>query len=59
MIRHAFCAVIVFVFLSVPVPGDAENGELVLDGGRKGNVPFPHGLHQKTYENCSICHAKF
>ena len=59
MIRHAFWAVIVMVFLAVPVPGNAENGELVLDGGRKGNVPFPHGLHQKTLENCSICHAKF
>ncbi|MCF8045629.1 MAG: cytochrome c family protein [Desulfarculaceae bacterium] len=59
MIRRALRTSLVILFLAVPVSGGAENGKLVIEGGRKGDVSFPHGMHQKTLENCSICHAKF
>ena len=59
MIRHGLLSAFVTLFPAVPISGGAENGELILEGGRKGDVPFPHGMHQETLENCSACHAKF
>ena len=35
----------------------AENIELA--GGKRGNVPFPHRLHQKNLGDCQICHSVF
>jgi len=35
----------------------AENIEL--EGGRRGNVHFPHRRHQGQLDDCQICHAVF
>ena len=35
----------------------SENIEL--DGGKRGNVPFPHRQHQDQLSDCQICHAVF
>ena|SRR5210317_827729 len=35
----------------------AENIEL--EGGKRGNVPFPHRQHQKNLGDCQICHSVF
>lgn len=59
MIKQVFGIVLFIVLLATILSAGAEEGELVLDGGRKGDVPFPHGLHQKTVESCNVCHAKF
>jgi hypothetical protein len=59
MIRRALRAALVILFLTAPAAADAREGELVLDGGRKGDVPFPHALHQRTLESCSACHSNF
>ncbi|MFP4194212.1 MAG: cytochrome c3 family protein [Desulfosalsimonas sp.] len=33
--------------------------EICLQGGRLGEVEFPHLLHQKTPGDCSTCHDMF
>ena len=33
--------------------------ELVLSGGKKGNVLFPHHRHQNFLVDCNICHTQF
>jgi len=33
--------------------------EMVLFGGRKGNVSFPHHRHQTILGDCNICHNLF
>ncbi|NNF98178.1 MAG: cytochrome c3 family protein [Desulfobacteraceae bacterium] len=33
--------------------------ELTIDGGDRGNVPFPHRKHQTNLKDCNICHAVF
>ena len=35
----------------------AEN--IVLDGGKRGKVTFPHRQHQKNLGDCQICHSVF
>lgn len=30
-----------------------------IDGGQKGNVPFPHHQHQERLGDCKICHSVF
>ena len=32
---------------------------LVLIGGKSGNVPFPHWQHQDTLKDCQTCHDLF
>lgn len=33
--------------------------DIKLAGGSRGDVPFPHHLHQSALENCEVCHAVF
>ena len=35
----------------------AENIEI--NGGKRGNVPFPHRQHQARLSDCQICHTVF
>jgi hypothetical protein len=35
----------------------AEN--IVLEGSKRGKVPFPHRQHQKNLGDCQICHSIF
>ena len=30
-----------------------------LNGGKRGNVPFPHHQHQEKLGDCDICHSVF
>ncbi len=33
--------------------------EINIDGGKKGNIDFPHLIHQDILGDCNICHAVF
>lgn len=33
--------------------------KMVINGGKSGNVPFPHGLHQEKLPECNACHDLF
>ena len=33
--------------------------DINLIGGKRGNVPFPHHLHQEKLGDCQICHSVF
>jgi len=33
--------------------------DITLDGGSKGEVPFPHHLHQDNLGDCKACHDVF
>jgi len=32
---------------------------ITLEGGKRGNVSFPHLQHQKNLTDCQICHSIF
>ena len=31
--------------------------DIEIDGGKRGNVPFPHHQHQERIVDCKICHS--
>jgi len=42
----------------------SENSEkgapnITLDGGKKGNIDFPHHMHQDNIRDCNVCHDLF
>jgi len=42
-----------------PAAADNSASEIKLNGGRTGNVPFPHRRHQESLEDCLVCHQLF
>lgn len=50
-----FCFFVLFAYAS-----EKGSAEIVLNGGKIGNVPFPHQKHQQVLnEECSVCHSMF
>ncbi len=33
--------------------------EMLLSGGKRGDVPFPHRIHQVVLDDCNKCHDLF
>jgi hypothetical protein len=61
--RIIFICIILFGFifhttfsLATPVNG-AES--IILEGGKRGNILFPHGIHQGVTVDCLPCHSIF
>jgi hypothetical protein len=48
-------------FLAAGVWAAANRGpdQIVIDGGKAGNTPFPHHRHQDTLKDCNLCHNLF
>lgn len=48
-------------FLSLAVTGAANQGaeSIEIYAGSKGDVPFPHRVHQERLKDCNVCHAVF
>ena len=55
-------AAVMCLFIAAAVnaaaPGEGA-AELELEGGRFGDVPFPHRQHQDTLTDCTVCHEWF
>ena len=51
----------VAMLIAGPIPAVENKGaaDMVLTGGERGNVPFPHHRHQNKLVDCKICHAVF
>ena len=46
----------------MPEPDKAPKkgaAQIVVNGGPKGDIAFPHAKHQDTLKDCSLCHAQF
>jgi len=58
-------AVILIVFgilFSVAMAAEVQNRgapNITLEGGKKGNVYFPHHMHQDNIKDCNACHDLF
>ena len=47
-------------FVSVAVSAENRGAEQIrIDGGSRGNISFPHTVHQEQLADCNICHAVF
>jgi len=50
------------VSITVVVAVQAENKgaeNISIFGGSRGDVPFPHHMHQNRLKDCNTCHAAF
>lgn len=58
-----FCAMIIGGILlsgGISTAGDDKGAEsIMLDGGSRGSVTFPHGRHQGIFVDCKPCHELF
>lgn len=52
-------AVIVMAVAALAAEKKMGAPSIVIPGGTKGDISFPHGTHQVTLEDCNICHALF
>ncbi len=55
--------VLLFMAAAVICLADHHSGapNITLDGGKRGNIPFPHERHQLKLgeESCQLCHDRF
>jgi hypothetical protein len=60
LILMSMVALMTVSFMAVSLATENQGAEHIeLDGGRRGDVPFPHRLHQKNLADCQICHSEF
>ena len=65
MFKKSVLAMVVLLVLGLLATagtvGSTDYGaeEMLLDGGSRGKVPFPHRTHQAVLGDCSQCHDLF
>ncbi len=62
MKRKIFVLIIFNFTLFVSLVGIARDRgakDIVINGGKKGDIPFQHHLHQDTLSDCNVCHSIF
>lgn len=59
--KTIFIAVVgILMAISIGVAAQNTGAEkIVIDGGKPGNVSFPHKLHQDNLKDCNVCHGVF
>lgn len=53
---------VVGILMAISIGVAAQNSgaeKIVLEGGKTGNVSFPHKLHQENLNDCDACHSAF
>lgn len=53
-----FLAVLIFSAVIVSAQNEGEK-EIIINGGKSGNITLPHHLHQDVVDDCMICHVDF
>jgi cytochrome c-type protein NrfB len=48
-----------FVLSKTAVGQNKGAADMILQGGKPGDVPFAHHLHQSHLGNCDLCHNLF
>lgn len=62
MIKQIIAALIIVAVGACAAAAALENRgteSIVLDGGSRGVVPFPHFRHQEALADCNACHSLF
>ena len=61
MIRTISAAFILVALMAVGSLAMENRGaeKISLDGGSRGNISFPHALHQDRLGDCEVCHKLF
>ena len=59
--RTAFIVILLGLLVSAVTVVSAENGaeSMLLNGGKRGKISFPHRTHQDVLKDCKKCHDLF
>jgi hypothetical protein len=52
-------AILIFTATIAAAVHNQGAGDITLDGGGKGEIKFPHHLHQNAITDCNACHYLF
>lgn len=55
----AMILTLVGTFSAVAALENNGAAQITLEGGTRGEVPFPHHLHQEQLKECDVCHTLF
>ena len=58
-IGFGIAAVLLFMSVYAWAGTDRGDAQINIHGGKKGDVPFPHHLHQDALGDCMVCHDLF
>lgn len=51
--------IVLATMATVPASENKGADQITIYGGSRGDVPFPHHLHQDTLKDCKTCHDAF
>jgi len=54
-----FCLIGLTFSVAVAVAHNNGKKEIILHGGKKGNITFPHHRHHDIVTDCMVCHKDF
>ncbi len=54
-----FCLMSFLILITTGLAQNYGKKEILIDGGKKGNIVFPHQTHQNSINDCMVCHARF
>lgn len=60
--KRLILLVVVAALAAAPALAAEQNRgepEITISGGKKGDIAFPHALHQDTLPDCQVCHKAF
>lgn len=53
------CCMLLILSTAIGFAHNLGKDEIVLNGGKRGNITFPHHMHQRIVNDCMVCHADF
>lgn len=62
MCKRVLMICLIGLFLSAAMvvwAGGKGAKQITLDGGKQGNISFPHHMHQAVVNDCMVCHKDF
>lgn len=57
--RVLFCLIVLTFSAAMVFAHSQGKEEIILHGGKKGDITFPHHMHHAIITDCMVCHVYF
>ena len=54
-----YCLVLLILSSAIVFANNQGKKEIILNGGKMGNITFPHHMHHGVVNDCMVCHENF
>jgi len=58
-LRVWYCLVILILSSTIVFAQNQGSKEIIINGGKMGNITFPHYTHHGVIQDCMVCHVSF